>query len=249
MKNPFVPLKRANIVIVAGNITEDMIHSLKKMNLRVIRTIRHKKVHSSISYHPDIVIHPIGEKLLIVEPTVFDYYKEKFKNTDIELVKGEKELKLKYPLNIAYNVGRIGNYALHDFRYTDEKLKFHLQKENIELINIKQGYTKCSMAVIGKEGIITSDLVIDREVRKRGFKSLLVKPGYIYLKNQSYGFIGGCTGNISNREVLFSGSLNVHPDKERIENFLKDLNKNISYLTKEQINDIGTIMSFNGEPL
>lgn len=246
MTNPFVPSKRANIAIVAGNIDEETYKNLEALNLRVIKTIAHKGVYDSIKYHPDIVMHPIDEKLLIIEPTVFDYYKDQLKNTGIEVIKGQKLLESKYPSNIAYNVGRIGNYALHDFRHTDEKLKYHLQKRNIKPINLKQGYTKCSMALVGREGVITSDPVIDKKIRGIGFKSLLIKAGYIYLENQDYGFIGGCSGNISNRELLLSGSLKEHPDKEKIEKFVKDMDKDMLYLSKGQIEDIGTIITLSG---
>ncbi len=155
MNNPFIPLKEANTVVVAGNIDDEIYKNLKDRNLRVVKTIAHEKVDISIKYHPDIVIHPINHNLLLVEPTVYEYYKGKFKDTDINIIKGEKELGYKYPLDIAYNVGRVSNYALHNFKYTDEVLKFYLKKEKIELINVNQGYNKCSMALVGNNEIIT----------------------------------------------------------------------------------------------
>ncbi|OLS02846.1 DUF6873 family GME fold protein [Tissierella creatinophila] len=245
MNNPFIPLKNADTVIIAGNISEEIYGNLKKMNLRVIKTIPHKKVHSSIKYHPDIVIHPINNNILVTEPSVYEYYKEEFKNTNIEIIKGEKDLDCKYPLDIAYNVGRIANLAIHNFKYTDEVLKYYLKKQNLELINVNQGYTKCSIAIIGQNDIITSDTFIDKTLKKYGVNSLRIEPGDIFLEDQDYGFIGGCTGNISNKEVLFSGCIDEHPEKEKIEDFISNLNKKIVYLSKEKINDIGTIISLN----
>lgn len=245
MNNPFIPLKKANTVIVAGNISEEIYINLKKLNLRVIKTIPHKKVDSSIKYHPDIVIHPINNDILVTEPSVYEYYKEEFKNTNIQIIKGEKQLDCKYPLDIAYNIGRIGNFAIHNFQHTDEVLKYYLKKQNLELINVNQGYTKCSIAIVGQNDIITSDTFIDKTLKKLGINCLKIEPGYIFLENQNYGFIGGCTGNISNKEVLFSGGLDEHPDKEKIEDFVYSLNKKIVYLSKENVNDIGTIISLN----
>lgn len=201
--NPFIPFKKANTVIVAGNIGEEIYMNLKKLNLRVIKTISHKKVDSSISFHPDIVIHPINNNILVTEPSVYEYYRDEFKNTNIEIIKGEKQLDCKYPLDIAYNVGRIGKFAIHNFSYTDEVLKYYLRKQNLELINVNQGYTKCSIAIIGQNDIITSDVFIDKVLKGYGINSLLIEPGNIFLENQNYGFIGGCTGNMSNKEVSF----------------------------------------------
>ena len=243
--NPFIPLKRADTVIVAGNISDEIYQSLKIMNLRIIKTIPHRGVHPSIAYHPDIVVHPVNHKLLVVEPSMYDYYKKNFKNTDIEIIKGEKTLESMYPMDIAYNVGRIDNFALHNIKYTDEVLKFYLQKEGLELVNVNQGYTKCSMAIIGLDDIITADKSIHEIVRQLGINSLLIEAGDIFLEHQKYGFIGGCTGNISSKEILFSGSLDNHSDKEKIENFIKSLNKTITYLSKETINDIGSIITLN----
>ena len=59
------------------------------------------------------------------------------------------------------------------------------------------------------------------------------------------GFIGGATGNISKDELVFSGQLKTHPDKEKIESFIESRDKKIIYLSKENIIDIGTIICFH----
>ncbi|MGO1469867.1 MAG: DUF6873 family GME fold protein [Tissierella sp.] len=245
MKNPFIPLKKADTVIVAGNIDEDIYDNLIDRNLRVIKTIAHPKVDNSIKYHPDIVVHPINHNILVTEPTVYEYYKEEFKSTNIKIIKGERKLNSKYPLDIAYNVGRVSDFAIHNFEHTDEVLKFHLKKENLELINVNQGYSKCSIAVIGDREIITADHFIYTRLKDKGIESLLINPGHITLENQDYGFIGGCTGNMSNKEVFLSGSLKNHPGKENIERFIKNAGKKIIYLSNKKIVDIGTIISLN----
>lgn len=245
MVNPFIPLKDADTVIIAGNTNEDIYKNLKNRGVRVIKTIAHKKVHSSINFHPDIVLHPISHDNIIVEPSVFEYYKDAFENTNIKIIKGEKELDCKYPLDIAYNVGRIGRFAVHNFKYTDDVLKYYLQKQGLELINVNQGYTKCSMAIVGQNDIITSDVYMHSILTMKGINCLLINSGYIFLKNQNYGFIGGCTGSISDKEVLLSGNLNKHPNKKEIKSFIYSLNKNVIYLSMEKISDIGTIISLN----
>nr|WP_300005537.1 hypothetical protein [Tissierella sp.] len=247
MNNPFIPLKRSDTVIVAGNISDEIYENLRSRDLRIIKTIPHEKLDSSIAYHPDIVIHPVNHKTLVIEPTVYEYYMEEFKKTNLEIIKGEKILDFKYPDDIAYNVGRIGNFALHNLKYTDEVLTYYLKKEGIELIDIKQGYSKCSMSIVGLNEIITADRLIDKIVKKLGVESLLIEAGNIYLENQKYGFIGGCTGNMSNKEILISGNLDRHPDKENIEFFINKLNKRIIYLSKEAVSDIGTIITLNSK--
>lgn len=243
LNNPFIPINKANIAIVAGNANREIINNLEDKGLRVIKTIKCEDVDESIAYHPDIVMHPINYNTLIIAPNVFAYYKDKFKGLNLNLIKGEKELICKYPGDIAYNVGRIYGNAIHNFSYTDELLKYYLLKEGLNLIDVKQGYTKCSISVVDQKSIITSDIPIYIKLNDLGFNVLNIKPGFIELKGQSYGFIGGCSGNISKDIIAFSGSLKDHPDREKIEKFILSRNKKIEYLSKKAITDIGTIIS------
>ena len=243
--NPFIPLKSADTIILAGNADMEIVDALKKIKVNIIPTIKCLEVSDSISYHPDIVVHPVNHSTLVIAPNVYDYYKDVLSGTNLKLIKGEKKLKVKYPEDIAYNVGRMENIGIHNLDYTDEVLKFYLRKEDIELINVKQGYTKCSMAIVDKNSAITADKPIYKILTEKGYSALLVQPGYIDLENQNYGFIGGATGNLSEDSILFSGSLDHHPDKKNIFKFIKSKNKNIHFLSSKNIVDIGTIISLN----
>ncbi|NMA86818.1 MAG: hypothetical protein GX968_05795 [Tissierellia bacterium] len=243
--NPFIPNTRANIVIIDGRIDEEIETNLKSLNLNIIPTIQCKEVPEPISYHPDIVMHPINHNTLIIAPNVFHYYEDLLWDMGINLIKGETLLSNSYPKDIAYNVGRIGKYAIHNFKYTDEKLKFYLKKEGFELMHVEQGYTKCSMAIVDEKTIITADHPIYEKTKKLGFSVLLIEPGYIELEGYNYGFIGGSCGNLSKDEIAFSGKFTDHPDKGKILKFLKKHNKKILYLSNKKIKDIGTIISLN----
>lgn len=243
--NPFIPIKRANLAIVDGRISREIENNLKRLELHIIKTIKCDDVEESISYHPDIVIHPINHDTLVVAPNVYHYYKDALKGFNIKLIKGEKKLKSKYPDDIAYNVGRLSNIAIHNLEYTDPILKYYLNKENIELVNIKQGYSKCSLSVIGENIAITSDYPMFKKLNSLGYKILLIEPGHIELKGQKYGFIGGTSGCICKNKVVFSGNLEDHPDREKILQFMKENNIYPIFLSKEKIVDIGTIITLN----
>lgn len=242
-KNPFIPKGNANTVIIDGRVSSEVLKNLEKLNLKVIPTIQCNEVAEPISYHPDIVLHPINHNTLIVAPNVFDYYKEKLSKMGITIIKGETELSKEYPKDIAYNVGRIDNIAIHNFKHTDEKLKYYLKKENLDLVHIEQGYTKCSMAIIDEKAIITADRPIYKNLIDLGFDVLLIEPGYIDLKGYPYGFIGGTCGNLSKNNIMFSGEFLKHPEKRKMINFLKKYKKRVFWLSNKNIIDIGTIIS------
>lgn len=245
MLNPFIPFKKANLSIIDGRVSDIVVNNLEKLNIKVIRTIKCADVSESISYHPDIVMHPLDHRTIVVAPNVYDYYRKVLSKEGLKIIKGETILKSKYPEDIAYNVGRLNGLAIHNLKYTDSVLKYYFQKENIEILNIKQGYSKCSLCIVDENSAITSDVIIYEKLKKLRYDILLIKPGYIDLINEKYGFIGGTSGNISKDEIIFSGKLHKHPDYERIVKFLKNKNKKIRYLSNENIVDIGTIINFS----
>lgn len=242
--NSFIPKSRGNLAIVDGRADLKIISNLEKLGLRVIRTVACRELDRSISYHPDVVLHPIDHKTIIVAPNVYDYYREELKEFDLNIISGDSKLSLKYPGDIAYNVGRIGNLAIHNIKYTDEKLKTSLEEKEIELLSVKQGYSKCSLGLAGENLAITSDRPIYKELKARAYDILLVRPGHIRLKGQNYGFIGGCMGCLSEDMVLFSGAIDKHPDFEDIDKFLKNHGKEYICLSDDELVDIGTIMVF-----
>ncbi len=242
-KNPFVPLNKANIAIIDGRASHKIKDNLSKYGVRVIETCKCEELYDSISYHPDIVLHPVNHKTVVVAPNVYDYYKDILPFYGIKIIMGEKELSRNYPENIAYNVARISRYAIHNTKNTDEKLKFYIEKEGIEFINVKQGYSKCSLAVIGEDVCITSDLSIHKELEKYAMDVLLIDEGYIELPGLNYGFIGGATGMLSKYELLLSGTLIDHPNSNKINEFLKKFKIKPIYLSNERILDIGSIIT------
>lgn len=243
--NPFIPLKTAKVAIIDGRIDKEIEDNLKDLGVKIIKTIKCEEVDESIGYHPDIVIHPINHNTLVIAPNVFDYYVDKLNDMGINLIKGEKFLDSKYPDDIAYNVGRLSGIAIHNFKYTDEVLKFYLEKENLDFVNVNQGYTKCSLAVVGAESGITADYQIYKKLTSLGYNILLIEPGHVLLKGQKYGFIGGTNGTLCNGKSIISGNINEHPNKEKILNFFIENKSDLIFLSQKKIIDIGTIITLN----
>lgn len=245
--NPFMPLKRADLVIVDGRVSKEIINSLEKLNIDVVLTKKCDKLYEAISYHPDILMHPINSNTLIIEPEEYDYYNDLLKNRPIKILKGEKKLKSNYPDNIAYNVARLSNYAIHNFKYTDEKLMYYLKKQGLQFINVNQGYSKCSVAIIDNNALITSDNSIAKKCDEHKIDVLKINEGFILLPGLNYGFIGGSLSAISESELTFSGIYSHHPDFFKIKTFLKKYEKKEFILSRDKIIDIGSIipLSYN----
>lgn len=168
--------------------------------------------------------------------TFLDTYNICFEPTE----KAEKS----YPKDVLCNGKLIGNKLLCNTKTIDKKILNHAKDCGLNVIHVNQGYTGCSTLKVNDNSIITSDKSIYEASVKNNIDSLLIAEGFIKLNGYNHGFIGGCSGNINNEIIIFCGSLEKHPDKNRIRNFI--IERNISILEFEfELTDIGGIGIIN----
>lgn len=244
VKKSFCVDKKISLCIIDRRLPKDIEKNIKEKNIEIIKTPKSEDVYNAISYHPDIQFFNCGEGKIIVSPNVYDKYLEILKEYNIDIIKGEKILSKKYPKDIAYNVCIVGKYAIHNFKYTDNKVLEYIEEKGFEKINIKQGYSKCSICVVDDSSIITSDKGIINSIKDSGadIDCLLIENGSIDLFDMNFGFIGGCSGNISDKEIAFLGNIKKHPDYIKIKDFLESKNKSVVSLSENKLIDLGSII-------
>lgn len=164
------------------------------------------------------------------------------------------KLQRHYPGNIIYNAVCTGKYFIHNMKYTDEDLlhcvrnwhdKNFTDSEHI-FISVPQGYTRCCCLPVDDTSFITSDEGIFKILKSHDTDVLLINKGYVMLPGFDYGFIGGCAGHIiadGRRAIVFNGSLESHPDHEKITAFIKDRDIDIVSFKNEPLSDIGSILA------
>ncbi len=242
LKTSFIPDSDVSLAVVDYRISAEVEDSLTSLGIELIKTVRCRELYEAVDGHPDMqMIHMGGDKIILA-PNVFESMSPVFEKKGFAVTKGVTWLVRNYPGDIAYNVLRMGNYAFHNTKYTDAEIVRELDKQNIKLIHISQGYTKCSTCILDSRTIITSDLKLSKTVEKYGIESLLIKPGGIELKNLSYGFIGGASGLISEKHIAFTGTLEALEDGNRIIEFLKYKEIKITELGKDKLVDYGSII-------
>ena len=149
----------------------------------------------------------------------------------------------KYPENILLNFLYLNNTLYGKLSAIDKNLLDYCEENNIRTVNINQGYARCSTLVLNEKAVITSDLSIEKALKKDGVEVLLISPGNIILNGYDYGFIGGASGKIDNNTVVFLGNVTNHPDYRRIENFCENHNISIKIICKDMpLTDIGGIV-------
>ena len=220
-------------------------NKLKELGYRLIEINSNNKLYPEISSHTDIFCTKIKNNL-IIETSQYDLIKNNIIN-EIDVIKGNSIVGSNYPQDIKYNVCILGKYAIHNFNYTDSKIKEILQKENYDLIDVKQGYTKCSIAVIDENSLITSDKGVYEELKQYNYDILFLnyKLNIKLLKNGKFssmnGFVGGAISRIGDT-IFISGDLNAIDHKNEIRNFIQKRNLHIISFKDLDVIDYGGII-------
>jgi hypothetical protein len=54
-----------------------MEERLLSMGIEVIKTLKHPRLYDAVSFHPDMVICPVGAGKMVVEPTMYELFQRK----------------------------------------------------------------------------------------------------------------------------------------------------------------------------
>ena len=189
--------------------------------------------------HADMQILPINNDIFLInECTVLA---EKLPKE--RLLFCNKKAGNKYPEDILLNFLYLNNTLYGKLSAIDKNLLDYCKENNIRTVNINQGYARCSTLVLNKKAVITSDLSIEKALKKDGVEVLLISSGSIVLDGYDYGFIGGASGKIEENAIAFFGNVTSHPDYKKIENFCDNHNLSINVICPYMsLTDIGGLV-------
>lgn len=235
------------MIIVDNRIRKIEMEFLNKLDRNILALPSINNVYEEISSHVDIYISKIKDTL-IIEKAMYDNIKEKVLDNDICIVRGNETVKNPYPNDILYNVCVIGNNAIHNFKYTDKKLLEIIDKKGLNKININQGYSNCSIAVIDDNSAIVSDKKIANMLQGYGIDTLYIDEKLdikLLDKKGNYskmsGFIGGAIERMENNVIVF-GDLNKIDKENKIRNFITSRNLNVIDFKGFDVIDYGGII-------
>lgn len=201
----------------------------------------HDICYDEVSSHPDIFFAKI-DGVLFKAPNVK-------MNLPYGIV-GNSLVEGKYPNDVRYNVCQIGNNIVHNFKYTDSKIMNYITEQKMSKINVKQGYSNCSICVTSDNSCITSDMNIYKTLRPFNIDSCLIEEENIKLldknglETEMRGFIGGATAVIDNTFILF-GDIDYMKNKEDLLEHLRKYSLKIKDFKGLNIYDYGGIITFD----
>ncbi len=225
-------------IYVSEHISKEACNCLSKISEQIIRVGQNPYLPVPISTHADVQMLVIDDTLILTEEL---YDKLKITIPDnIIIAFSDKNHTDKYPGDVNLNALYIGKYIFANLNSLDETVKKVCSEKDISIINVKQGYAKCSCLGLGNDSVITADKGIADAARMHGFDVLLISPGDIELSGYDYGFIGGSSFyDYVNRCVYFFGDLKKHRDYNKIVDFCTGKNIEVKIFDSHPLTDIG----------
>lgn len=155
---------------------------------------------------------------------------------------GFRPLSAEYPGDIAYNAACSGRFLIHNLQYTAPHIIESAEKSGMTMINVRQGYAKCSTVIVDEMSIITYDRGIAKACTAAGMDVLTIRPGHIVLPGFDTGFIGGTSGRAGDT-IYFNGNLSEHPDCKDIIDFIEDRGLSVRFFEEWPLTDIGSVIT------
>lgn len=231
---------KAGTVLLGEKYAEILDNSIKNAGIQPVYVPDNTFVDPRLSGHADLsALHLGGEKCLLslhLKGTGFSQWLE---GIGAEISYLSDPMGKEYPKDAALNCCIVGDSLICNKKTVAQGIAEYFTSKNSRLINVKQGYTRCSVCVVNEKAVITSDRGIAKAVNAAGIDVLLISHGYVNLSGFDYGFFGGAAFKIGTDQIAFTGTLDKHPDKLKIYEFLRKNRVEPVFLTALPIFDIG----------
>ena len=195
-----------------------------------------------INYHPDMFCFKLDENKWIFYDEIYKINKNIIDKLNLEIITTKNPTSYEYPNDIGLNAAMFGDYLICNIKYTDGKILNNAKIKNKKIIDVKQGYAKCSVCIVDENSIITSDESVYIKAKENNINVLLIENGHIDLDGYNYGFIGGCSGLTEKNKLVFTGDIALHPGYTNIKNFCESRGVEIISLSDKKLYDYGSLL-------
>jgi len=194
--------------------------------------------YPQISNHPDIFFCKVDD-ILFCSPNTPETFIRLIISKGVSVSKGSKPVEQKYPFSALYNAVFTENYFIHNLKISDIILKNAAGSRKV--IDVKQGYCRCSLLPLKDNSFITSDEGINKKLVSEGLNVLYVNPHGILLPGEDYGLFGGTCG-ISDNRIFVLGNLKYFAEGDKVRTYLENLKYEIVELHNGPLYDGGSIL-------
>ena len=245
IEKPNLPRQKVKCVVCDSRIGDSIEKELNLLGCSILFVPSDNYLDYPISSHPDIHLYHSGDGNFITSGFFFKTFNGEIKKLvstkDCEIFNNTKEVKKisrGYPNDVPLNVVKVGNCIIGN---KDTASEIIMSFDYTAFINVKQGYTKCSVCVVSENAIITDDPGIYQQTKKL-LDTLVVKRGEIVLNGYDYGFFGGTCGKISSDTLAFYGKVENFSEYDRISAFCRNHSVYCYSLSNSPLTDYGSLI-------
>ncbi|PKM73787.1 MAG: hypothetical protein CVU91_01680 [Firmicutes bacterium HGW-Firmicutes-16] len=240
VKNPNLPSGKVTAAAIGEAYADKLCAALEQFGVRLFRCPNNLYVDTRLSSHIDLSFFHIGGKRFLLSKSASESsFEDELKQLGAEIIVSEKRLAPEYPNDAFLCALSIGGRVFHNTKLTDPNIRTLFPSI---LFHVKQGYAKCAVCPVTENAAISSDQGLSKAMREQGIEVLEIASGYIALEGFAEGFIGGSAFKIAPDKLAFTGRLDRHPDKPRVEEFLSKHGIFPVYLTDKPVFDVGSII-------
>lgn len=236
---------RTENVLCSAKIDIECESALNALGINVIKlNIGEKYRADEVSFHPDMLcFHLCGNKWIFYED-VYNENRNKLNPIGLDIIKIPRPENNIYPYNTELNAAAVGKNLFCLKKRTNTNI---LHSGLYNIVNVRQGYAKCSICIADDNSIITADTKIHEKARELNINSLLIKQGDVKLNGYGYGFIGGASGKITlcngNDSIVFFGNAEKHSDYKKIVEFCQNKGVKVISLSDKELYDFGGLLA------
>lgn len=235
LDNPNLPSCDVTDVLVSDS-DNGLINALADMGINSLKMCKSVNLDPFCANHSDILAYHIGKGRFIVDETAVNALNNYYVSDIVNVFSP-------YPNDCILNAADIGDYIICNSKITHKSIFKSAEKQNKQIINVNQGYAKCSVCIVKRNTVITDDASIYQECSKiDGIAVLFVSKGSVALQGQNYGFLGGASGLLGKNKLFFNGDLTYHKDYLAIKHFLSYHNVKYIDIKNKPLTDVGSII-------
>lgn len=189
--------------------------ALMKYGIETISCPEWDGLDAPVSSHPDMLLYPLEKGRVLIGKEYYEKNKAFFDALPLKYVLCDKTPTGEYPFDVLFDALGVNDTLYGKEGYVSKELTAAYTR----FVPVKQGYARCSVAMLSDDCAVTADKGIASALKNDGVDVLVIKEGHIRLDGYNTGFIGGSGGRLPSGEYIFFGDVLSHPDGDKILDF------------------------------
>lgn len=225
-------------VLVAATLPLSYRRRFKALGCEVIALPPFSCLPRPTEAHPDLLAARLPTGELLLSRAYYESAPSFFDALGLSLRFEERSQGNTYPQDVLFDALAVGHTLYGRKEATSPILRAHYPR----FVEVKQGYARCSVALLSERAAITADKGLAEALCRDGVEVLTIASGHISLPGYDTGFLGGAGGDLGDGRYVFFGDLSSHPDGDRIRAFAKKHQKSAVSLTEGLLSDYGGLI-------